>query len=97
MGGWSVPVVLPGVANVAGNPPGARQGRGETWRHGAVKSQTGRGEVVLEKGQQSPVKPGAEVGAMVQSQFCHNHTQGALTPLTKGPFWGVGVSMGSGA
>ena len=35
VGGWSVPVVLPGVANVAGNPPGAPQGRGETWRRGA--------------------------------------------------------------
>ena len=35
VGGGSVPVVLPGVANVAGNPPGARQGRGETWRCGA--------------------------------------------------------------
>ena len=32
MGGGSVPVVLPGVANMAGNPPGARQGRAETWR-----------------------------------------------------------------
>ena len=29
------PVVLPGVANMAGNPPGARQGRDETWRRGA--------------------------------------------------------------
>ena len=29
------PVVLPGVANIAGNPPGARQGRGESWRCGA--------------------------------------------------------------
>ena len=27
--------MLPGVANIAGNPPGARQGRGETWRCGA--------------------------------------------------------------
>ena len=25
----------PGVANMAGNPPGARQGRGETWRRGS--------------------------------------------------------------
>ena len=25
----------PGVANVAGNPPGAQQGRGKTWRRGA--------------------------------------------------------------
>ena len=32
VGGGSVPVVLPGVANMAGNPPGARQGRDETWR-----------------------------------------------------------------
>ena len=32
VGGGSVPVVLPGVANMAGNPPGAQQGRDETWR-----------------------------------------------------------------
>ena len=31
---WSVPVVFPGVANVAGNPLGAQQGRRETWRRG---------------------------------------------------------------
>ena len=33
---------IPGVANVAGNPPGARQGRGENWQRGAgwgVRSQ----------------------------------------------------------
>ena len=40
VGGWSVPVVLPGVANVAGNTPGARQGRGKTWRHGAGWAQS---------------------------------------------------------
>ena len=34
VGGGSVPVVLPGVANVAGNPPGARQG----WGCGTVSS-----------------------------------------------------------
>ena len=35
LGEVRVPVVLPGVANMAGNPPGARQGRDETWRRGA--------------------------------------------------------------
>ena len=43
--GWQCPFVLclqpqgcvlPGVANVAGNPPGALQGRGKTWRRGAL-------------------------------------------------------------
>ena len=31
------PVVLPGVANVAGNPPGAQQGQGKTWRRGSAQ------------------------------------------------------------
>ena len=35
VGGGSVPVVLPGVANMDGNPSGARQGRVVTWRRGA--------------------------------------------------------------
>ena len=44
--------VLPGVANVAGNPPGAQPGRGKTGRRGAgwgVKSLLMKVKVESEK------------------------------------------------
>ena len=47
VGGGSVPVVLPGVANVAGNPPGAQLGRGKTWRRGAEWGSVRRGGRLL--------------------------------------------------
>ena len=43
--GWeAVPVVLSGVPTAAGKVPGARQGRGETGRRGAVFRSGGGGK-----------------------------------------------------
>ena len=69
-----------------------------TWTLGAFRApesqiwraRQGEAEVVLEKGQQSPVKSVAEVGAVVQSPFCTATHRVHWPPWPRDPFGEVG-------
>ena len=93
VGGGLVPVVLPGVSNMAGNPPGARLGRDETWRRGvgwgSVRSAKQKQYPVVDvTGDRSKVRCCKEKFRTAPEFLCVKSDSSKMSPLgEEGPNW----------